>query len=166
MKKLSDIKLDAHPESFQLEQKGNRIFVNLPDAHQIAVVDRDKGAIISKWPMKNPSANFPMALDENHKRLFIGCRSPARLVVFDMDSGKNVATIPCVGDTDDLFYNLAKQQIYISGGDGAITVINQLDSDHYQSLVDQKTPAGARTSFFSPGLQPRYLAVPHRGRQQ
>ncbi len=166
MKKLSDIKLDAHPESFQLEQKGNRIFINIPDAHQIAVVDRDKGTVISKWPMKNPSANFPMALDENHKRLFIGCRSPARLVVLDMDSGKNVATIPCVGDTDDLFYNPAQQQILISGGEGAITVINQLDPDHYQSLGDQKTAPGARTSFFSPDLKSLYLAIPHRGNQQ
>ncbi len=140
--------------------------MNLPDAHEIAVVDRDKNTVIAKWPQKNPSANFPMALDESHKRIFVGCRSPARLVVLDMDSGKNVATISCVGDTDDLFYNAAQQQIYISGGDGAITVINQVDPDHYQSLSDQKTAPGARTSFFSPELKCLYLAVPHRGRQQ
>src|SRR5205814_7674283 len=104
MQKIGDIKLDAHPESFQLEKNGNRVFINLPDAKEIAVVDRDKGSVIAKWPMKNPSANFPMALDENHKRIFVGCRSPARLVVLDLDSGKNIATVACVGDTDDVFY--------------------------------------------------------------
>jgi len=165
MQKIADIKLDAHPESFQLEKNGQRIFINLPDAHQIAVADREKNTVIAKWPQKNPSANFPMALDEAHKRLFIGCRSPARLVVLDMDSGKNIATIPCVGDTDDLFYDAARQQILISGGEGAITLIHQTDPDHYESLGTVKTAPGARTSFFSPDLGALYLAIPHRGNQ-
>jgi DNA-binding beta-propeller fold protein YncE len=166
MQKIADIKLDAHPESFQLEKTGRRIFVNIPDAHEIAVVDRDKAAVIAKWPLKDPAANFPMALDEAHKRIFIGCRKPARLVILDIDSGKNIANIPCVGDTDDLFYDVAQTRIYISGGEGAITVIHQLDPDHYKSLGNQKTAQGARTSFFSPDLKSLYLAVPHRGNQQ
>jgi len=166
MQKISDIKLDAHPESFQLEKNGNRIFINLPDAHEVAVADRGKGAVIAKWPMKDPSANFPMALDENQKRVFIGCRKPARLVALDMDLGKNIAAIPCVGDTDDLFYDAAQNCIYISGGEGAITVIKQLDADHYKSIETIKTAKGARTSFFSADLKSLYLAVPHRGNQQ
>lgn len=165
MQKTADIKLDAHPESFQLEKTGPRIFINIPDAHQIAVVDRDQQSVIAKWPLKDPSANFPMALDEPHKRIFIGCRNPARLLILDLDSGKNIATLPCVGDTDDLFYDAPSKRIYISGGDGAITTITQLDPDHYQPLIDQKTAPGARTSFFSPDLHALYLAVPHRGAQ-
>jgi DNA-binding beta-propeller fold protein YncE len=165
MQKISDIKLNAHPESFQLEKTGPRIFVNLPDAHQVAVVDRDKNSVIAKWPLKDPSANFPMALDEPHKRIFIGCRSPARLLVLDTDSGKVIANIPCVGDTDDLFYDAAQSRIYISGGEGAINVIHQRDPDHYESLGTQKTAPGARTSFFSPDLHSLYLAIPHRGAQ-
>src|SRR5207245_3505191 len=137
-----------------------------PDAHQVAVVDRDKNTVIAKWPLKNPSANFPMALAENHKRIFIGCRSPARLIVLDTDSGKLVANVQCVGDTDDLFYDPAQNRIYISGGEGALTLIHQLDPDHYQSIATQKTAPGARTSFFSPDLHSLYLAIPHRGGQQ
>ena len=41
--KVADIPLRAHPESFQLDPDSNRIFVNLPDAHAIAVVDRRAG---------------------------------------------------------------------------------------------------------------------------
>ena len=165
MQKVGDIKLEAHPESFQIEKDGKRIFVNLPDAHQIAVVDRDKGAVIGKWSLKDPSANFPMALDEAHKRIFVGCRRPARLVVLDMDSGRQVAKVECVGDTDDLFYDAAQRRIYISGGEGAITILHQLDADHYQPLETPKTAAGARTSFFSSDLGAMYLAVPRRGGQ-
>ena len=166
MQKITDIKLDAHPEAFQLENSGNRIFINLPDAHEIAVADRNKNLVIAKWPLKDPSANFPMALDEARKRIFIGCRKPARLLVLDMDSGKQIAKVECVGDTDDLFYDAAQNRIYISGGEGAITIIRQLDADHYESLASIKTAPGARTSFFSPDLKALYLAVPHRGNQQ
>lgn len=165
MQKIADIKLDAHPESFQLEKNGNRIFINLPDAHQIAVADRNTNKVIAKWPLKDPSANFPMALDEQHKRLCIGCRKPARLLVLDMDSGKQIANIECVGDTDDLFYDAKTSRIYITGGEGAITIIHQLDADHYESIGTQKTAPGARTGFFSPDLNSLYVAIPHRGNQ-
>ncbi len=37
-KKVSDIPLEAHPEAFQLAQGGSKIFVNVPDARQIAEV--------------------------------------------------------------------------------------------------------------------------------
>ena len=165
MQKVADIKLEAHPESFQIEKNGKRIFVNLPDAHQVAVVDRERGAVIGKWALKDPSSNFPMALDEAHKRVFVGCRRPARLVVLDMDSGRQTAQVECVGDTDDLFYDAAQQRIYISGGEGAITILHQLDADHYQTLGALKTSAGSRTSFFSSDLGALYLAVPRRGGQ-
>jgi DNA-binding beta-propeller fold protein YncE len=162
MQKLADIKLDAHPESFQLEKNGPRIFVNLPDAKQIAVVERDKAAVIAKWPMKEAQANFPMALDESHKRLFVGCRKPARLLVLDMDSGKVVANVECVGDTDDLFYDGAAKRIYISGGDGAVSVIDQRGPDTYEANGQQSTAPGARTSYFSQETQSLYVAVPQR----
>src|SRR5205085_9727305 len=60
-KKVLDIKLDAHPESFQLEKKGTRIFVNLPDSRKIAVIDRNKKAVVGQWETGGALANFPMA---------------------------------------------------------------------------------------------------------
>jgi hypothetical protein len=96
-KQIADVKLDAHPESFQLETKGNRIFVNVPNAGHAAVIDRETGTVIEKIPLKEASANFPMALDEADHRLFIGCRSPAKLLVLDTETGKTVATVDIVG---------------------------------------------------------------------
>src|SRR6266498_3855856 len=82
-KPIGSIKLPAHPESFQLEKLGNRIFVNVPDAQLVAVIDREKKAVTATWPMTQFKANFPMALDEANHRLFVACRQPARLVVFN-----------------------------------------------------------------------------------
>jgi YVTN family beta-propeller protein len=164
-KVLADVKLDAHPESFQLESKGNRIFVNVPRAGHVAVVDREKGVVAAKWPLNEGNANFPMALDEANRRLFIGCREPAKLLVLDTESGKTVAAVDIVGDTDDLFYDRANKRIYVSGGEGRITAVDQISADEYRVAGQVRTAPGARTSFFIPETGLLYVAVPHRGPQ-
>jgi hypothetical protein len=58
-----------------------------------------------------------MALDESHHRLFIGCRSPARILVLDTSSGKTITEFECAGDTDDVFYDAKNKRVYVSGGD-------------------------------------------------
>ena len=160
------VPLPKHPESFQLEQKGTRIFVNVPDARQVAVIDRDKQAVVATWPMARFQANFPMALDEANHRLFIGCRRPARLVVLDTVAGKPVADLPISGDTDDLFYDATRKRIYLSCGEGFIDVIDQRSGDVYRSRERIPTRPGARTSFFSREFDAFYLAVPQRGEQE
>jgi hypothetical protein len=165
-KQVADIKLDAHPESFQLETKGKRIFVNVPNAGHVAVVDRQTKTIIEKIPLKEASTNFSMALDEADHRLFIGCRNPAKLLVLDTGTGKTVATLDIVGDTDDLFFDATNKRIYVSGGKGRVTVINQTNADIYNVAGQVTTAPGARTSFFVPDAGTLYVAVPHRGGQK
>jgi len=165
MKQGGSIKLPAHPESFQVEQQGSQIFVNVPDAKQIAVIDREKRTVTATWPMKEFQANFPMALSEADRRLFVGCRRPARLVIFDTAAGKPVSDLEISGDTDDLFYDPALQRVYVSCGEGFIDVIERRDADHYQRRERIPTRSGARTSFFSAELNQLYLAVPQRGNQ-
>ncbi len=163
--KVGDIPLRAHPESFQLEKSGSRIFVNLPNAnHTIAVVDRSKGSVVAAWPVE-AQANFPMALDEADHRLFVVTRKPATLVVLDSGSGKRVASYPAVGDADDLFYDAVRKLVYISGGEGFIDIFAQSNPDHYHPAGRIPTASGARTSLFVPELNRLYLAVPHRGNQ-
>jgi hypothetical protein len=165
-KQVADVKLDAHPESFQLETKGKRIFVNVPNAGYVAVVDPETGTVIEKFPLKEAAANFPTALDEANHRLFIGCRDPAKLLVLDMETGKTVTTVDIVGDTDDVFYDAANKRIYVSGGKGRVTVISQTNADIYNVVGQVTTAPGARTSFFVPETRTLYVAVPHRGQQK
>ena len=164
-KRLADVKLEGHPESFQLERAGPRIFLNVPTAGHVAVVDRNALRVIAQWPVEGARANFPMALDEAHGRLFITCRKPPELLVCDIASGKVVTRRPVVGDADDMFYDAARKRIYISGGEGFLSVVEQLDADHYRLAASLPTAAGARTSLFVPDLGRLYLAVPHRGAQ-
>jgi len=163
---IADVKLDAHPESFQLETKGKRIFVNVPGAGHVVVVDRKTGRIVAKFAVIGASANFPMALDEADHRLFIGCRSPAKVLVLDTETGRTIAALDIVRDTDDLFYDPANKRIYVSGGEGRITVVGQTNADTYKVLGEVATAPGARTSLFVPKTGALYVAVPHRGTQK
>jgi DNA-binding beta-propeller fold protein YncE len=163
--KTAEIKLDAHPESFQLEKDSPRIYVNLPKSRKIAVLDREKRAIVATWPIGMALANYPMALDEADHRLFVITRFPARLLVFDTNTGHTIQHLPAVGDCDDVFYDQTRKRIYASGGEGSISVFDQHDPDHYKESARITTVKGARTSFFSPDLDRLFLAVRRQGAQ-
>jgi hypothetical protein len=47
------------PESFQLDPSGNLIFVNVPDAGQIAVVSHTSNQQVATWSTGELRANFP-----------------------------------------------------------------------------------------------------------
>jgi DNA-binding beta-propeller fold protein YncE len=165
-KRLYDIKLDGHPESFQLEKSGPRVFVNVPSAGHIAVVDRKRKEVVARWPLGADGANFPMALDEANSRLFVACRKPPVVLVIDTKSGKTVARVDSPGDADDLWYDAAGKSLYVSGGEGLIGVTNQRGPDKYMALAKIPTASGARTSYWAPDLHRLYLAVPQRARQK
>lgn len=164
--KVGEINLTGHPESFQLESHGPRVFVNVPDAHQVAVVDRQKMTVIATWKTNGAEANFPMALDEPHHRLLIGCRRPAKVLALDTETGAKVAEVDCCADADDLFFDPSNGRVYISGGEGFVTVIEQTDPDHYRVIDRVETSPGARTSFFDSEHQTLYVAVPRRAHQE
>ncbi len=164
--RLGEIKLDGHPESFQLEKSGTRAFVNVPTAQKVVVVDRDKRTTITSWPTTGAAANFPMAIDETHHRLFVGFRKPAKLVVFDTETGKVIASLDSAGDADDVFYDSSRRRIYVSGGEALLSIFQQVDADHYKPITKIPTASGARTSLFVSELNRLYLAVPHRGSQK
>ncbi|HLX84007.1 MAG TPA: YncE family protein [Terriglobales bacterium] len=164
-KRLDDqFKLGAHPESFQLAASDPNIYVNLPDLKQIAVINRVTHSV-TRWPLSFES-NFPMALDEANHRLFVATRTPPRLVVLDADSGRLVATLPIVQDSDDLYYDAARKRLYSPGGEGYISVFQEDDADNYRLLAKVQTAVGARTAGYfgkgRKGFDRFYLAVPAR----
>lgn len=164
-KQTGAIKLSAHPEAFELEKHGKRIFVNVPNARHVAIIDRDKGEVVATWKTDLALANFPMALDETNHRLFIGCRLPAKLIVLNTESGDVVAKTDISGDPDDVFYDTKRHRIYAICGAGKIDIIEQADPNIYKSGARVDTAPGARTGLFVPETGQLFVAVPHRGSQ-
>jgi len=165
-KQIGSIKLSAHPEAFELEKQGKRIFINVPNSRDVAVIDRDKGEVIATWKTDLAFGNFPMALDETNRRLFLGCRMPSKLIVLNTDSGDVVTKIDISGDPDDVFYDSKRHRIYATCGAGKIDIIEQTGADAYRALAKIDTADGARTGLFVPERDTVFVAVPHRGSQQ
>ena len=156
------IMLAGHPESFQLEGATPRMFVNVPNAGNIAVVDRSNRSSLAAWSVGDAKANFPMALDEPDHRLFVGTRRPAALLVYDTETGRQVANLPIGGDADDLFYDAERKRIYAICGEGVVDVVQQRDGDHYQTVDQVTTSPGARTGLFAASRNALYIALPAR----
>jgi DNA-binding beta-propeller fold protein YncE len=163
---IGTIRLPGHPESFQLEEEGRKIYVNIPSANNIVdVLDRGTPRIVATWTLGGAQDNFPMALDEANHRLFIACRTPAEVLILDTQSGSIVGRISSVTHADDIWYDVAAKRVYLSGGGGFITVIKQQNANHYRRIAQVKTVDGARTSCLVTQLNRLYLGVWGRGGQ-
>ncbi len=159
----AEVPLAGHPESFQHDDASNRMYVNIPAQHEIAVVDWDAPAsVLATWHLDSLSGNFPMAIDDKGSRLFIGTRDPSRLVVMSTDSGKIIFSLECSGDADDIYYDAALKRIYVSCGEGFIDVF-QRENGQYTREAKIPTAQGARTSLFVPSLNEFIVAVPRQG---
>ena len=154
-----DVVLASYPKQFRLEERGDRIFVNVPVSNAVIVIDRARNKIIDIWPVREDTTNVAMALDETNHRLFIACE-PGTFVVINTDTGGPVISLKIKKDADGIQYDAARKAAYVSCGEGYLCVIRQLDRD--RSVCDQTLPtvAGAGTSLFVPELDRLYLAVP------
>jgi YVTN family beta-propeller protein len=164
-KLLGSVRLEGHSESFQLEPRGARVFVNTPQNRSIAIVDRRTKSLVRTWPLSAGSANYAMATDEKNNLLFVVCRKPAKLLVLEANSGIQVDERATVGDVDDLFYDAARKRLYLTGGEGFIDVIYQKVPGFFEPLANIPTAPGARTSLYVPELSRLFVAVPARDKQ-
>ncbi len=154
--------LGSHPESFQFEKNGERIFVNLPDQESIGVIDRKSGRV-TKWRIEGLRTNHALAFDETSRRLFSAALQPGKLWVIDSDSGRVVTILRIVLGVDDIWFDAVRKRIVASGHAGFVSVIQQRDADRYALLANVQTAVGGGTSLYlksrtSEGL---YVAVPN-----
>jgi DNA-binding beta-propeller fold protein YncE len=174
-KKVGQIPTSGHPEALQLEEKGNRIFINSPDNHYVVVADLDTNKVLTHW--NNPQCeNYPMALDEAHHRILVFCRGASYVSVIDTMSGKQVASIQAtpLSTSDDMFYDPSKNRLYIlsrilidkddprAEGPGVVDVVQQQNGDHYEKIATYTTGYGAQTGLFVPEWGKLFVATRHQ----
>ncbi|HEY4170533.1 MAG TPA: hypothetical protein VGM96_27310 [Reyranella sp.] len=163
-RKVADIALRGHPESFQFDEEGRRVFVNVPDARQVAIVDVGQGRQVSSLDLGGARSNFPMAVDATRHRVLVATRSPARLIAFSIQDGHRVATVDTCGDSDDVFVDDRRQRVYVACGDGLVEVFG-MRGDDYESIGRIPTVSGARTALFVADADRLYVAVRARFRE-
>ncbi len=148
-----------HVEAVMAEQHGNRLFVNVADHDEVAVVDKKTFKVIALWPLKGAHDNLTMALDEADHRLFVGTRKPSKLFVLNTNTGTTVAMLDAPATSDALFYDRARRRVYVPGGDGYLGVFQQVTPDLYAARPRITSALGAKSGILVPQLNRIYLAV-------
>jgi DNA-binding beta-propeller fold protein YncE len=161
-KKLADIKIDGDTlEAMALESSNPKLYVNNKTKNQVDVVDREKRALVTSWPVTKCKTNVAMAFDEANHRLFIACRT-GQIAVLDTESGKEVTALPITKGVDDVVYDPASKRIY-AACDGNVDVYQQSAPDEYKLLAKVPTGPLGRTARLVPELKRYFVAVPEHG---
>jgi len=155
--KAADIRLKGHPEGFQIDEAGTQVFVNVPDARDIEVVDLASEANRS-LPTQGAGSNFPMAIDAETHRVLVVFRSPPTLMALSSQDGRVAAKLEICGDADDVFVDPRRRRVYVSCGEGVVDVLEQGETG-YRQVARVPTVSGARTSLFVPELDRLFVAV-------
>lgn len=159
-KLLAEFPIDAaHVEAMALEKTGPRLFVNVTDKNYLAVLDKNSGTVLARWPIKEAKQNAPIAFDEANKRLFVVCRDPGMLVVLDSSNGRTIASFPTGARADEVVFDPMHHHIYVTAGEGKIYPYEESDADHYKALEPVVSAPGAKTAALYPDCSRLYVAV-------
>jgi hypothetical protein len=96
-----------------------------------------------------------MSMDTKHRRLFIGCRNPQKLIVMNADDGKILADLP-IGEGVDAT-KIDGEQFLASSRDGTLAVAAETSPGKFAIVQTVKTPQGARTMGVDPTTHTIYL---------
>lgn len=150
-------------EGMVIDGAGKKLYLNLTGTDEIGVIDLQTRQLITRWPLTDAHVGHAIALDEPNHRVFTATRKPPQFIVFDMDTGKVIATLPCVGVNSDMWLDVARGRIYVSGSE-TVSVFGQRDADHYEHIAEVPTAFRAKSSIFVPERKRLYVADSGKGK--
>ena len=157
---LANLAVASHPEALDFDMQGRRIFANIADSAEVAVIDGASNTVVAHWKLTGAADNVPMAYDSVRQRLYVACRKPAALLVLSAVTGAEIAREPTGDGADDLFYDAAQHRIYVISGAGEVDVIQADASTGMSTIGVTHTAAGAKTALFVPAENNLYVGVP------
>ncbi len=159
-KKLGEIQFDAaHVEAMAVEQSGPRLYINVTDKNELAVVDKPTRKVVAHWSVHGAQQNALVQLDEATHRLFVVTRKPGKLLVLDANSGASLASFDAPARVDGEVFDQANRRVYAAGGEGYVGVYAEKDADHFAELARVPSAVGAKTALLVPELHRLYVAV-------
>ncbi len=157
---VADIATDLRPAAMAIARDGSRLFVCLPGANQIAVLDCRTRQIATRYAIAGTERPVSIAFDEPDHRLFVLTRTPAQLVVLDSETGAPIAAVPGVAEAEDIWFDAQRRRLYATGLEGAVFVYRQADANHYDLIGKIPTRPHAGTSVWIPEMNRLCVGVP------
>jgi DNA-binding beta-propeller fold protein YncE len=163
--RVADIKISAGLlEDMVLERSSPRLYINLTDRNAVGVVDRQERTLLETWPITKGNTPVAIALDETHRRLFVGCQNTDMtgvIVVFDTQTGKELRALALGGLVDYLGFDPQSGRLYATCGTGYIYVYQEQDPDNYALIGKVETAVMTKCGLLVPQLNRLFAVVPH-----
>ena len=148
------IPLRGEPEFLAADPDG-RVYINLMDTHEVAVVDFKTRKVVANWRVAPGGLPVGMAIDTNAGRIFIGCRGPQKLIVMSIKDGKVLADLP-IGESVDAI-KIVDGQIFATTAGSQLFVAAETAPEKFAIVQTVKTGEGARTMGVDPTTRRIYL---------
>jgi hypothetical protein len=148
-KDVGTVDLGGGPE-FAVADGHGMIYNNLEDKSEVLAIDSRNLTVKSRWPIAPAGAPAPIAMDREHRRLFVAGREPAMLVVMNADDGKVIQAFPISKGADADVYDPKTGLIFVSTRDGWVHIFHEDSADHYSEAGKVKTELGAKTMAYDP----------------
>jgi DNA-binding beta-propeller fold protein YncE len=159
---IDNLPVATHPEALDIDAPGRRIFANIADSSEVAVIDGAINTVAAHWKLNNVSDNVPMAYDARHQRLYVACRTPATLLALDATSGVELSRAATGDGADDLFYDASLGRVYVISGAGEVDAFD-VSGTALKPFGVTPTAPGAKTALFVPAESALYVGVPSTG---
>jgi YVTN family beta-propeller protein len=160
---LANLLMASHPEALDLDAPGRRVFANIADTNEVAVIDGASNAIVAHWKLTGAADNVPMAYDRGRNRLYVACRTPAALIALDAASGAELSRVATGGGADDLFYDAPLGRVYVISGVGEVDAFQVDGGTRIGAIGVTRTLTGAKTALFVPSESALYVGIPGAG---
>jgi DNA-binding beta-propeller fold protein YncE len=157
---VKNLPVATHPEALEIDPQGKRVFANIADSNEVAVIGTAAQSVEASWKLTKAAGNVPAAFDRVHKLLYVACRKPATLLLLDGGTGKEIASLPTVEGADDMFYDADLNRVYVVGGGGEVHVYQADDARGIRAIGVVRTSAGAKTALFDPELHELFVGIP------
>jgi hypothetical protein len=156
------VQLGGKPEFLVADGQG-KVFINLVDKDQVAVVDTKAMKVVTKWPTAPGGSPVGMSMDTEHRRLFVGCRKPQKLIVMSADDGKVLADLPIGAGVDATQFD--NGHVFASCRDGSLAIAQETAPGKFQIVQNLKTRPGAKTMTIDPTTHTAFLPTAEFGKE-
>jgi hypothetical protein len=159
----ADLSVAAHPEALDIDPRIGRVFANIAESNEVAVIGADSSQVTAHWKLTGAADNVPLAFDAEHNVLYVACRKPGTLIALDAASGKELSSLPAATGADDLFYDSSLRRVYLISGMGEVDAYDVSGRKTLRAIGILHTAAGAKTALFVPERNLLYVGIPSTG---
>jgi YVTN family beta-propeller protein len=151
---VATISMGGIPEQAVSDGNGT-VYDNIEDTNEVVAIDSRTLRIKTRWSLAPAGQPVSIAMDREHRRLFIGGRNPKTLVVVNADNGKVIQSFPIGDRVDATVFDADRALVAASTREGTIHIFHEDSPDEFSWMQTVKTEFGAKTMALDP--QTHYL---------